>query len=475
MAVAEASAFLGRGPEADRWFDLALRQVRAHNDRGAERALRQRRAVIALFRGDLEFVIDEMNRNGPASEKAGDYSGVAWASAFGGWASEWLGDLERSLALSRKAEEVARAHEEEWPWFQLFRADALRNGATALLGLGRRDEGFDSLGQAIALYRSIDTTGWLPSHVLTNLIYNARTLLAVGRENEAKTLLLNLIERVTDTPESDKVSLMPRLPIALAGLEEAMDDPEAFRAFCRDYKARHPGADRIRLVNWHFEPADPALIGREEEMQWEDEPAASGWEWVDSKGRSSFEVAGGALSIKAANGDNLWFLNTRAPRLLRPVSGDFAAQVECQAALPDRPALGGLAVWKDTNNFLVLERGGFGQAEVSFRGRVGGEDRVAGRGRLASAAVWLRLERRGNILRALCSPDGTSWWGLGDMETALGPEVQAGVYASGWIDRSFHIGVFPEGSAVRFRAFRLGHMGSQPADCEPGGVAAVTA
>jgi hypothetical protein len=110
--------------------------------------------------------------------------------------------------------------------------------------------------------------------------------------------------------------------------------------------------------------------------------------------------------LRAVNGRDLWRVNLSAPRLLQPVpSGDFAVQTLCGLASEDQPAIGGLLVWQDQEHYLVLERGHWGAADIAFRGCLDNEDRYLGRGRLVSDQVWLRPERQGSRLRALCSAD----------------------------------------------------------------------
>ena len=137
------------------------------------------------------------------------------------------------------------------------------------------------------------------------------------------------------------------------------------------------------------------------------------------------------------------------------MSGSFAVQVACSRALADRPALGGLAVWQDPDHFVCLERGSLGPGELSFRGCLGPDDRMIGRGRLAAERQWLRLEWAGGRVRALCSADGRRWFSLGEIDASFASDLQILLYASGWIDRSYYHGAFPEGGAIHFESFTL--------------------
>jgi hypothetical protein len=136
------------------------------------------------------------------------------------------------------------------------------------------------------------------------------------------------------------------------------------------------------------------------------------------------------LEIHAANGRGLWFVNWSAPRILRSLSpvlsaaegGDWVAQTACVPATKEKPALGGLLLWKDRRNYLRLDRGVTGEHEILFMGCLGNRDILIGRGRLESAnqrvsgssgQVFLRLERVGDRVNALCSADGENWFTVG--------------------------------------------------------------
>src|SRR5439155_4882609 len=94
------------------------------------------------------------------------------------------------------------------------------------------------------------------------------------------------------------------------------------------------------------------------------------WVWLDPFDDCRYRVGDG-LEIRAANGRDLRGLNRSAPRLLRPVTGDFAVQAVCVVPSKERPATGGLLLWKDKGNYLRLDRGTRGEHEISFQGCLG--------------------------------------------------------------------------------------------------------
>jgi hypothetical protein len=64
------------------------------------------------------------------------------------------------------------------------------------------------------------------------------------------------------------------------------------------------------------------------------------------------------LVVRAGGYRDLWHVNVSAPRLLRRAPGrDFAVQTLCGPVSPAQPGIGGLVLWQDERQYLVLERG----------------------------------------------------------------------------------------------------------------------
>ncbi len=161
------------------------------------------------------------------------------------------------------------------------------------------------------------------------------------------------------------------------------------------------------------------------------------------------------VTIHAAMLRDLWFLNRGAPRILRSVEGDFAVEVHCGPAHAELPAIGGLLLWQDQENYLRLGIGIRGQSEVSLEGCIADKDVVIGRGRLVAGSLTLRMERTGDTVRALCSADGEQWFRVGQVDFPSSHALQIGLHAIGNIDRTVYHGAYPEGTAIRFTDFRL--------------------
>jgi hypothetical protein len=123
--------------------------------------------------------------------------------------------------------------------------------------------------------------------------------------------------------------------------------------------------------------------------------------------------------------------------------------------LGQNPTIGGLLLWKDKQNYLRLDKGIRGKHEINFSGCIANKDLIIGRGRLVSERAYLRLERVGNCVNALCSADGEAWFTAGGVEFPVEDPVEVGVHAIGMIDRTIYHGAYPEGTAIRFEGFEL--------------------
>jgi hypothetical protein len=181
------------------------------------------------------------------------------------------------------------------------------------------------------------------------------------------------------------------------------------------------------------------------------------------------------LEVHAANRRALWHINLSAPRLLRPAWGNLIVQTVCSAGSSETggkaPSSGGLLLWSDAENYLRLDVGTGGGREVFVGGCIQNVDLVAGRGRLPLAAlgdeslgyatslmsgkVYLRLERSGARVQALCSRDGATWYLVGQVHLDVPNRLQVGLYANGNIDRLIYPGAYPDGTQICFRGFQM--------------------
>ena len=191
---------------------------------------------------------------------------------------------------------------------------------------------------------------------------------------------------------------------------------------------------------------------------------SQGWMWVDEFGDCAYTLDHG-LVIRAANNRDIWDVNLSAPRALRPMPADLrsaAIEVTCAAGLPDRPAIGGLLLWRDKRNYLWVRIGTFSARQVTLGGCIDDKDLIIGRGQLPGGAAWamdehivIRLEVFGESVRALCSLDGEQWYTVGHTSFPMDDAVEVGVHAIGDIDRTIYHGAYPDGTAIRFASFKL--------------------
>ena len=430
--------------EATKWFEYIERKA---SEQQELRVLARLHGTIGhhLLRqiGDHHGAIRKHQEALALNEKIGS----AWAVYYLyhlGRNHEFLGRLPEAVQYYQKSQNlVDRSVVRFW-------APALKNMSVALLCMGRREEALEILPRADRFYRETvmefdpgrgrNQVGW--------------ALMAAGKAQEAAGFFkeaLYLWKRPIIDPTHDQVQYFI---YALAGLEEALDDPDKFRTYCLRFLQEHPEAMNTPFQQWYLESARPAPFSGEVVTDMFREALSGEWTWQDPFGTSSYRVEKG-LEIRAANGGNLWKINVNAPRVIRRARGSFAAQTVCLTALKDRPAIGGIVLWKDRKNYFTLVKGARGRNEISFRGCRDAEDIWAGRGRLVADRIHLRLERMGSTLRAFCSGDGRSWFTVGQAELPVQDPVELGLFGGGWIWRPIYPGAFPDGAAIRFESFQM--------------------
>jgi tetratricopeptide (TPR) repeat protein/regulation of enolase protein 1 (concanavalin A-like superfamily) len=424
--------------EAMRWFQALEQRAQQHHDLRALGLMHEYigQSILADI-GDLHGAISRLQQALELYTTIGD-------TKHAGESFEWISRIFLRLGDPRKAEEYA--------YKGLENAEATGNRihtiwtsqkiGTILLCQGDWERAEHALQKAVQLSREIGAR-----REEAQATYPlGRVYLAQGKRQEA----LRQFQEAIAHAEPDSVEFVG----ALTGLEEAYDDPGEFRSFCHRFRKEHPEVGNSPLIQWCLEPSEaldfPKNLVHDEFV----ESISSDWVWQDEFDDCSFTAQNG-LEIHTANGRDLWEINLSAPRILRPVSADFAAQTVCVPVSEEKPAIGGILLWKDKENFLCLERGARGEHEMYFVGCLGNKDVRIGRGRLPSERVSLRLERLGSRVNALCSADGEEWFTVGHAEFPIEDPVEIGLHAIGDIDRTIYHGAFPEGTAIRFESFQL--------------------
>jgi len=133
-----------------------------------------------------------------------------------------------------------------------------------------------------------------------------------------------------------------------------------------------------------------------------------------------------------------------APRLLRPVRGDFIASVSVTGV--SRPAGratskeyapyhgAGLLLWQDDRNYVRLEiaadvRKGKTRSYANFELRKGGVLSVSKGLDIKDGSTRLRLEKRGDEVRAAFGLDGVNWTWFAPLTVEFGDSLSMGVAA----------------------------------------------
>jgi hypothetical protein len=336
------------------------------------------------------------------------------------------------------------------------------------------DVAVDHLQQALQLDREVGSQ----YDQGATLLLLGRCALALGQRLEAVELLQEAL--IFMPPDHDLFSQQLRIisrfgfTTTLSSLEAAHENGDEYRAFCLRFREEQSNPAGSTLVQWFLAPGHPNTEFTRLDVALDKDNLRSqihDLKWYDPFNDCTLKVED-KVEIHAVNGRDLWVLNRSAPRLLKPVAGNFAMGTTCSPASDQKPAIGGLLIWKDEQNYLCLDTGVLGEREILFKGCLENRDRVIGRGSLPFGSVphrdrpgdgqdeptgqiVLRLERVEPYVNALCSADGQTWYTVGRVEFSVPDPVEVGLHAIGNIDRTIYPGAFPEGTAIQFESFYL--------------------
>lgn len=193
------------------------------------------------------------------------------------------------------------------------------------------------------------------------------------------------------------------------------------------------GTQRLKKSGPHPEPKGRPLTG-----------------WgtaIDPDGDCDIKVQGKNLSITipaALHDLNADIDKYNAPRVLREATGDFVIQVKVVGDFkPGAKSLNpksvpyngaGIFVWRDSDNFIRLERGAIvrgGKAGTFalFEEREGGSTGAQHNGPLTPGTTFLRMERRGKTIYGRVSKDGKNWTDLKPIDTVWPAKLRVGLNA----------------------------------------------
>jgi serine/threonine protein kinase/regulation of enolase protein 1 (concanavalin A-like superfamily) len=220
---------------------------------------------------------------------------------------------------------------------------------------------------------------------------------------------------VREPPRGEKIAAAPR---------NAMPDPDQpHREVPVKPETRAPVKSARTLANWGdvTDPDEDCQVLMDKEMQ-----------------RAAIAVPGTAHLLSAEQG------RMNAPRVLRDITGDFEVRVRVTGTShPGGTATttrynpyhgAGILVWQDPENYVRLEiaadlRKGKVFSYANFELRQAGRLAVSWGLKIVDGSSYLRLERRGDVIRGSFSPDGDHWTPFSPMIVDLKDSLKVGVLA----------------------------------------------
>jgi predicted ATPase/class 3 adenylate cyclase len=442
--------------EAGKWLEISERIARSENDFAEIGQVLMHKGRLLEVQGDLVGACEKYVRASTFSHKVGDERQDVIARFGIVSCLKHLGQLER--AHEYLPSEDVLSHMED----RAVAAAGSAYAASLIVCQGPAEAAEYVLRNLIESYEQSILVN-ISSNTFANLglfwwLQNMRchVLLKLCKFNEAKAAFARTTRTAASMRGTEQTEWgIPRQVVAtVAGVEEACEDPSSFRAIVADAFGSRQARTGRPPIKWFLTTAEPEDLGAkilDERFTGQTLPA---WTWQNPFDDSKYAVRDG-LIVHAANGRDLWRSNQSAPRLVRPVDGDFAAQATAMPGLSDRPSMGGILIWKNDLNYIYLARGLSGEHDLCFMGSTEGQEVILGRGRLASDRILLRFEKVDNTVCALCSVDGTEWYLVGKTEFSVDDPVMVGLVAMGDIDRGIYFGAFREGTAIRFESFEL--------------------
>lgn len=280
-------------------------------------------------------------------------------------------------------------------------------------------------------------------------IHLSRSYRKVGKV----TLALENLEKALATFDVDTVGYSghEQFGRCLADIDETINSDVDFSAFCERFQTEHPGmADLFSLV-WYPEKTEPRSFGVHEEHHDFSEVPTLGFTWVDPGGSGAYTLDKG-LVIKPATVGVAWSQAYESPRFVRETGENVAIQVTISGLGKTQNTCGGILLMKDVEDHLWLANGLFGREDVSFGGIRNSVPVLLGRGRIKSDRKYLRIEKTGAVVKALCSTDGENWIGLGVCQLSDTGYRRVGIAGFG---HSWTFGDGYDGSSIRFESFDM--------------------
>ncbi|MBV7338078.1 AAA family ATPase [Chloroflexi bacterium TSY] len=430
------------------WAKILERKARQHHDLRALANIHQFvGSDIYWETGDLQSAIVELQKAADLFAKIGDLKQTGLSHYRLGTIAFSLGDLEQAklylLRVDEMAESLGSIHYLPWMYQTL---------AITYVCCKEWQKARETYQKSIDFVQEIEL-GVVEARSTYGL---ARLYQIQGRSEEATQTLHQALELFL----LHMTFHIYWLPEFLHTLEELTPKRTTFHKICARIQSNL--AVEQHLSNWYLEPVAEMSTISEPSMTFDQatpgETAtqiANGlWTWHDHFGDCAYDLEKG-LTIYAANERYLWYVNQSAPRFMCQAEGDLVVQTRCVSASPEMPAIGGLLLWLDAQNYLLLNYGQVGEFSLGFGGLIDGQDLLVGRGRLPGTEFYLQLTRKKESVQAFCSADNQTWFTLGKTRFPLKGSIEVGLVALGDVDRHFYPDAHVEGAAIRFLEFAI--------------------
>jgi tetratricopeptide (TPR) repeat protein len=181
-----AYLFAGDNPSADRLFDEALAAYRTLGDRQGEAWALQNRAWLSFNQGLLDEADERLHEAEKTFVDIGDFGGLGFVRGLLGFVRMFQGRFEEAGALAESILANERDRNDKWALGMI-----LLLLSSVKLFTGKPDEAIKPATEAGELFTDIgDNDRLLQAHAT-----RARSLVGVGRIDEATDLLRELFER----------------------------------------------------------------------------------------------------------------------------------------------------------------------------------------------------------------------------------------------------------------------------------------
>ncbi len=186
------------------------------------------------------------------------------------------------------------------------------------------------------------------------------------------------------------------------------------------------------FLYWYLKSASPSKdFG---DLAWHDEFENSilkeEWQWINPDGKSKYNFPKkGVIEIQTPIGHDLFTKNPNTGHLIYQTSGNFAVETKLIDISEKNCQTGGIFLQSAQNVLIGIEKRLY-SAELNLKMRRKDQINIIGRGWLPGNQVYLRLERKGEKVIALCSADGIIWQTCGEAMFPKSDPIWIGLYAS---------------------------------------------